>query len=107
MMHLTNFVPVFAGGGGARRVEKKTLMARERGFGGMWMSCGVSLFLRSDQTLDVAEVGEGSKSDEVEDDRGVDEPDGVKDSGCSGQGIDGGEVGCGLKDLTKYLVGGL
>jgi len=67
------------------------------------MSCGVSLFLRSDQTLSVAEVEKGLKSDAVEDSRGVNEPNGVKGSGCSGQSIDGGEVGCGLEDLTKYL----
>lgn len=103
MVHLANFVPVFAGGGGAMRVEKKALMAREGGFGGMWMGCGVGLFLRSDQTLGVAEVGEGSESDAVEDGRGVGEPDGVEGSGCSGQGIDGGEVGYGLEDLAKYL----
>lgn len=69
----------------------------------MWMGCGVGLFLRSDQTLSVAEVGEGSASDDVEDSRGVGEPNGVEGSGCSGQSIDGGEVGCGLEDLAKYL----
>ena len=103
MVHLANFVPVFAGGGGATRVEKKALMAREGGLRGMWMGCGVGLFLRSNQTLSVAEVGEGSESDVVEDSRGVGEPNGVEGSGCSGQSIDGGEVGCGLEDLAKYL----
>lgn len=102
-MHLANFVPVLAGSGGATRVEKKALMAREGWFRGMWMDCGVGLFLRSDQTLSVSENGEGSESDDVEDSRGVGEPSGVEGSGCSGQSIDGGEVGCGLEDLAKNL----
>lgn len=63
----------------------------------------MGLFLRSDQTLSVAEAGEGSDSHGEDDSRRVGEPNGVEGSGCPSQSTGDGEVGCGLEDLAEYL----